>query len=481
MHASPDNGSERMGIILAEFLKTTELKHLSRGLVTEILSTWAGDKRFKKGLADFLNRRVDSLLSSKASADEDVNLNTLLEDPAFLVLLSGQIPLLVQGASGILATFVEQLHAQPLEVKTGLIEEIRKNISSEQTGSLLNSGIRLLQSLQTADNALLANLVETLLCGWIAKVDFAELKELLETSEEGFLNVIKVANNTLWKYPAKLVILLSFFPSGINILCKSLTEILSRFNQAPPDLIADILLSLAKDLDPESISQTLNEGAELIRKITTGSALVGDPGTSRLEDDIANLILSVLDGLDGEVAIKARLALFRNGQKIRSRVNAALFADPKRLQRKIASQTGVRNSLLHSLVHKLSLLEDLSAEDFNHLLQMTLGDLDNQEISEAIELSVGLLERVVTEQSGSLEPFIDQILQQVDLSMLPEAFSSVGDNLSDSLKPLGRAVVPKLVTGICDILAPADDEFEAQAAEARAALRSLLSAEEVQA
>ena len=479
MHESINESSEKLGSILAEFLKTKEFKLLSRGLTLEVLNSWAGEKRIKKSLATFFQKRVDGLLGSKTA--EGPCLQDILEDPAFLVLLSEQIPLLVQGLLDILATFTEQLNAQSPDVKTGLFAEIGKNLGGAQSGRLFNAMIRVLQSLQMADKTLLPNLAESLLCGWIRNVDFAELRELLENAEEGFLKVVKAAHHTLWKYPAKLVILLSLLPAGFNTLLKTLTEIVSRFNQAPPDLIADILLSLGKDLDAGTITKALNEGFELIRKITTGCALVGDPGTSRLQDDISGLMVSVLKGLDGEVAHKARLALFRDRQKIKSQVSAAMFADSERLQGKVSYQTGIRNSLLQSLVFKLNLLEELPEEEFNQVLNITLSELDNQEISEAVELSLRLLEKVLEAQSLDLEGLIDQILQQLDLFSLQDIFGNFGNRLGDSLKPLGRAVVPKMVTGICNILAPADDEFEEAAAEARGALRSLLLAEEVQA
>jgi hypothetical protein len=43
---------------------------------------------------------------------------------------------------------------------------------------------------------------------------------------------------------------------------------------------------------------------------------------------------------------------------------------------------------------------------------------------------------------------------------------------------MARAVVPGLVTWICDVIKPVDDEYEDDAARARQALRSLLATQE---
>ncbi|MBU2511052.1 hypothetical protein KJ966_06930 [bacterium] len=478
MQASINKGSETMGIILAEIMKTAEMKKFTRVFTGEILDSWAGEKAIRKKAAGFLTNRVENLLSTDETAATGVQ--SLFKDPEFMKLLTGQIPNVIQGTIGLLETFFREFEKQSPELKIATLTNFANSLATAQTGEIFGSIVGLLKTVQTADKHFLPRLVESMVSNWITKVDFGELKELLETSQDSMIEAVKACNSLIWKYPAKLVILLSFVPFCSNTLLKSLTVILSGFNQAPPDLVADIVLSLIKEINPDDVSDSLNNLFELARKIETGSALVGDPGTPRLAADVSSLLTSVLSGLDETIMIKARLALLKDWDKIKFHLFETLFSEPERLHQHLSYRTARSNSRLQSLNQKLKVIEDLQDQEFDKLLQSMMTDLDKQELSEVVESSARLLERISLAQPDLLAAFSNQIVQQVDLVQLQEMVLNLGTGLEGAIKPLGRAILPRLVMGVCEILKPEEDEFEDQAAEARKALRFLLLGNEGQ-
>ena len=57
-----------------------------------------------------------------------------------------------------------------------------------------------------------------------------------------------------------------------------------------PDLLADIVISFLKELDGAAVAELGNELTEIVRKIHTGSALLGEPGRSPAPRDLLRKI-----------------------------------------------------------------------------------------------------------------------------------------------------------------------------------------------
>jgi hypothetical protein len=91
-------------------------------------------------------------------------------------------------------------------------------------------------------------------------------------------------NEELWRYPAKVVCILSMLPTLSNTALKGLRETAAPLNRMAPDLLADVVISLIRNVDAKEISGIVNELAELVRKIHTGSALIGEPGKPALPE-----------------------------------------------------------------------------------------------------------------------------------------------------------------------------------------------------
>jgi hypothetical protein len=72
-----------------------------------------------------------------------------------------------------------------------------------------------------------------------------------------------------------------------------------------------------------------------------------------------------------------------------------------------------------------------------------------------------------------------QLIESLDLDGLSDSLAGWGNDIGGVTLPLERIVVPKMVKAVCRALAPRDDDYGDEAAEARDMLRELLMREEV--
>lgn len=402
--------AEALGLLLADLLKTSELKALSSSLAGDLLDAWAADAWMKKRVSSTVKKSLDRNRTRQAA----VSLDDLLSDPSF-----------------------------------------RKRLRS------------VLPDLAAAD-----------LSRWLSETDFGKIRDWLDDAEPAIAGAVQSGNDALWQYPAKLVILLSLIPYSLNLLSSLSRVVLTGFNQAPPDLVADIVNSLLRDVRVDRLAAVLNEGTELLRKLQTGGRLIGDPGTSQLTRELAKRIIDIREQLDAETLQRVRSSLRAEKDQFRQMMDDAQLDDPQALARELAFAVEGMTGSVSRLNARLSGLLDLPDEQLEPIFKAMLEALDRQATAEVLEQGTQLLLRCVEIQPQLLPTLLDDILQQVDPFELQDLISGISKQPGETSSPLARALIPAAVSGICSVLAEQDDEFEERAAEARAALRSLLTDEQ---
>jgi hypothetical protein len=475
MPAEKQTDSEQLGMILAALLGTEAVQKTVRALVAETLQSWSGDRFIRRRAASAINRRL-AVATAKPSAPVDIA--ALLADPVFFSRINAVLPSLLKGGVGLLNTYLETLEKRPVDEQIAIIERWFEPTDGPGLPAGLNTFIRLLSNLAKADRPVLGPIGRSWLSQWLATVDFGELKDCLDSAGDGIEGFFREANALIWQYPAKLVILLSLIPDAINHLNGGLKTVLCGFNQAPPDLVADIVRSLLRDLDPDRVAGLINEGAELIRKIHTGSALIGEPGSPALSREIADWYRRLSDGIDTALVARVGSAIESEQQTFDAERCDVLFADETRLKSRLALNTTRINTRLKRFQHRLDAVEQLPEPVLDELLAVFIDEFDAREIAMMVDRGGQCLLRLSETRPDLVSGLMDQLTESLESVELQEAAAVLFEQQAARLKPLGRAVVPGLITGLCRVLAPAGDEFEPAAAEARQALRELLQTPE---
>ncbi|HOS97382.1 MAG TPA: hypothetical protein PLU54_06980, partial [Deltaproteobacteria bacterium] len=111
---------------------------------------------------------------------------------------------------------------------------------------------------------------------FLRNVDFGEILEMVEGAGPQVIESIRAVNEQLWKYPAKVGTLAVMAIALMNTAIQAAREIMRPIEeQFSPDLLADLILSMVRDLSGSHAAKLVNTVFELIRRVHTGSLLLG--------------------------------------------------------------------------------------------------------------------------------------------------------------------------------------------------------------
>jgi len=108
-----------------------------------------------------------------------------------------------------------------------------------------------------------------------------------------------------------------------------------------------------------------------------------------------------------------------------------------------------------------------------------LSAYDVQEMAEVANNMLRIFNRLGENNPDVYAELVRQFTGAIDGYELGQAGKMIFNGAGQELRPIARSVVPKFVAWICDVIAPADDEYEDDAQQARDALRSLFVKEKV--
>jgi hypothetical protein len=327
------------------------------------------------------------------------------------------------------------------------------------------------------------NFVKTILepgiTRWIQDTDFGELKELFDRLSDSSGDIVKMINDALWQYPSKVVLLLSLVPGTVNVTARTVNECLRRFNNLAPDLVADVVLACFRDLDPRTLGQTVNELTELVRKLDTGSPLIGDSGVSGFERDLAAFLDTLASSIEMEKLFRAREGLAAGKDTLFAKIYEYLKDHPEIALTHIRRTSHRINPVIKAAGRKADLICDLPEQETADAVSNGLSQVDFSEIAEIINLASLLANRVRGHHPDLLSSMLSQIMDSVDLVEVEDAAQGLQMDLRESLAPLGRILLPRLICLACDWMSADNAMDDPAMQEARQALQNVLQSGEV--
>jgi hypothetical protein len=448
---------------LQSCMRTREARAALGTLIADALRLWSGDSALKQKLARPVARQIETRFKRSRPNDRD-NRSGLVD----------LVTELVNASFSHLLTAAEAMEALDPEEKHKRIEAFGASFGSGRSGRFLTSLTRSLNEVHAAHPDALAAAIAPAVRAWVASTDFGALRDAADAMGPEVQALAAEINAILWRYPAKLVLSLSFLPELLNLAAICTNETLRGFNQASPDLVADIGLALIRSIDGERLGTALNELSEVIRKAHTGSALIGEPGRPQLADDLRALSEAVADRLDAETFWQARVALAEDKAALAGSLNDALGATPDFVAAGLKTYARRQNPEWEVRRRRLEALDDLPDEILGAGLAEGLSDLDLQAVAEITNRVTTLFDRVMALKPELIPDLVRQLADALDLDAIEASIGGAAAACGPALRPVLRALLPDLVTLLGDALAPADDAFEDQMAHARRRLRALL-------
>jgi hypothetical protein len=414
----PDNAADLTGSVVWKTIKTPALRKLVTSIVREALKDWSGDSKLKARMSSSVENIVDKVLSSEETTEN----------------------------------------------KMGV--ELGKLVTAfaRETNEELKQGLKVIDNpRQTAINDFIVN------------TDFGELKEVVDRSEEHILQNIEIAIDCIWAYPAKVGSVVASLVSAGNISVKSITMIVSSLlKNLGPDLTADILLSIVRELNGKEIGKLTNNLAELLRRLHTGSYLLAKGGKPLFEIYLTNFLKDAASQIDPAVFTKARIAWAEDGETIAKSLAEVMSENEKHLFASLSAYSALENPKIRSQAVKMRLYEDADQEKFIEAAAAGISDLDTQVMAENFNAALRIINNIHEAKPQLFTTLLRGFADSVDEDELQKTIRWLAPEVIGTFKTLAPAAMPALINGFCEMV-KADQSEESKKAVQN--LRSIILAD----
>jgi hypothetical protein len=273
--------------------------------------------------------------------------------------------------------------------------------------------------------------------------------------------------------------MLSFVPGISNHLLFFGEDLLKRFNELPADILADLLISFFRETDPRTAGKLLNNLAEFIHQVHTGSALTGDGGMPQFSVELARKTRTALKEVDTELLFKAANALVDGHETLQTALYAAAGEDPKfpafALKHRVA-RANAKNRLTRQM---LDLLENLSEAEAAAAISAGFAEWNAYEFAELINATCAAANNLQQQAPDKVKHVVTEFVNTLDLYEIEETVTWLARDLTQIFKPVLQSVLPVLIQDVISSLATDNDANGEQIEKMRTRLRRFIMNEDI--
>lgn len=471
---------EPLAPLVRALVQTHGFHRLLCMVLPELLSLWAGKSRFRQVLSRPLSKHVvKAFAAAGKAAGEPESLTALLNRGDFVESLSERLPALMQSLTGAVSALTETLGRIPVDRRTALVRTVLRDLSLGDAGRILNSAALGLSEIHAQDPTLFSEAARDKFRELVRALDFGQLKETVDRAEQDVVAAVAMAGEELWQYPAKVVCLLSLLPSMANMGIQALTKAVAPANGLAPDLLADVIASLLREVQGPRVGELVNELAEGVRSVHTGSVLIGDPGCPRLPQEVEALVRDVLTTLDVPLLLKAAGLLDDLKRASGQALSSALAQEPEMAKAAFLRpfRSAGKRSRLWS--HRVEAWESLFTDE-ERAAQVSQGmaDVSGEDLAETVNRFCALLNRADTHTPLAGANVLTRFVASLDPVEVGETARRFAGDLLEHLQPMAPDIVPPLIRGAASLLAAAERGGGQDLSDALSALRTSLHGKE---
>lgn len=467
--------------LLVELSGTREAKELSGRLLPALIRQWAGEKTWKK----MVSRPVENVIK-KSTVDPwelaaSPSLPEVFLSPEMGALLLEQAPLLVSTAVDVASAAVSSFLLLKPETRAGIISRTLSGLDLSRLGGAFTDAAKVIQDLHAQNPTFFADHMGPALAEIMKNVDFGEGVDLYFGATADVAALARSIGVAFFDNPSKMICLAALLPGLINLGVAIANENLTRMNELSGELQAEVLLSLMRDVDGHAMGTLVNQGAELLRKIHTGSALLGPPGLPEFTAELTRKLADLGSAVDPMLLWKARRVITEISEaRIAARLDL-LRNNPELLEQRLREQPSIRNARLRARRKNMELLADLPDDMLSSAVAEGAIKVDTQDIAEALNLVCDVLNRVHETRPDFVSSLLSQFANAADLNAMEETARWLTEDLVRTLAPVLRSAAPSLIRGVAELLAPADDGMDEEIQSSLEALSSLTREAEAEA
>ncbi|MEW5733456.1 MAG: hypothetical protein AB1921_01305 [Thermodesulfobacteriota bacterium] len=435
---------------------------------------WAGDSTLKRMVALPAAEIVRKELNKSDWPSAMPNVSQALKDPGLLQFLTKAIPDLAKQANSMLDGVTAAFEKLEPDEQKKLAEELLKNLDMGKIGRFLNRVVASANTLSGLDPDFWADRLGPQFQELLDSLDFGGVRVLAERAGTDLPRLAGLFMDSLFARPAKLVISGSLLPVLVNVVLDLVLEIVRRVNTLAPDIVADVVLTLQREMNGRSVGALINQGAELIRKLHTGSALLGEPGKPALAQSLSNQMEAMIREIDGPLFLKARSFLIAGLDTLDKVTKDTLRRNNDHLMMHLSLGAARRNFAHRSTLRSLSMLADMPDDRLGPALTHAASTWNAHDVAEIVNIFCQLMNRAREHSPEAVGAIISEALSSLDEREVTKTLSWLYEEYGQEARPLARAVFPTLIMGICDWLSPEEDEHQEKVEQALHFVRNLL-------
>jgi len=342
---------------------------------------------------------------------------------------------------------------------------------------MITLGARYMAEKDKTDPNRTANLLAKPIKDVLMNTDFGNIYEMVAVSEARVLATRQMMQDVLKEFPTKAGILPAMKLKKANTSLKKKNLSLSAMENMTPEMLLGSMLNLFNALiEAKELGTFINNLSELIRKIYTGSVILGEAGKPLIELTLTEKLRDALTEVDPVVFRKAIVGLFETAEAASSAAMTSFSENPEILGELVSAYGAIKNSKIRRKNKKAALLEELLEEETGpELIEKGLADIDTQEIGETLNIWLRVINSIHESQPDvALRP-ISSLFSILDWDELQTTAQWLVPDMVESIKPVAGSVMPSLINGLCELLTPSPGEDTGELDEALDNLRNILS------
>lgn len=274
--------AEIAGNKLGEFLDTLDFGKLRKFLEDQAVCT--------QGTFEVLNEKI-------------------FGNPVKVGNLVAAIPPILNAGTTIAHDAIRRLEL-PSEVLANVLFETINRINVEKMGETVNEFSVLINRVHEGNYILgrgdrkFKEIAEATAEKLISAINMEEFSKAINAILEDISDISDAIANALWKNPMKIMVLAPLVPSIINALIGIASKAVAKFNELPPDLSAQIVSSILKEMDTKKIGEILTEVVKIVNGVLESdpklisnilNSIIASTDKKELEKFLTNLIKSLVD------------------------------------------------------------------------------------------------------------------------------------------------------------------------------------------
>jgi len=336
--------------------------------------------------------------------------------------------------------------------QTAILSNLFQRIDFDKWAETIQTWILLSHSIETENNQFWAQNFRPAISSFLNKIDFSDLKDMLTQTSSDMNALSETLNSMLWKYPAKMVLLCSFIPLAGNTTCMVTRNTLKHFNEIPPDILADILISIIKEFDIKFFAQMLDELSELTRKIHTGAALIGEPGADALSQQVRSMFEKLTENVNANNVFKAKQAIAQIKNSIWDACFDSISENNSMLSQAIKLWFDQKNQAIRQISKFTAIFDDIPDHQLSDTIGNPIHDLEMTEFAEIINQVIQLILRLDNETPDALHSVLFQWMESLDGDAIETLNEQLARPLMTALAPIIQKIVPHLIHSFCDTI-----------------------------